>query len=133
MKAGRRDKAEEWYREFLKAGGDDMRVRLHLAGICERGGDIDEAIVHYEAAKKCFPTYVGGDSAWLQLYRIQKGEGNLREAIRELEGHVRKHNIDCEWSPRGHLTAVVESKRIKNLQATVRTLEASRAYFVNAF
>jgi glycine/D-amino acid oxidase-like deaminating enzyme len=42
----------------------------------------------------------------------------------ELEGLVRKHGIECEWSPRGHLTAVVESKRIKNLHATVRTLEA---------
>jgi glycine/D-amino acid oxidase-like deaminating enzyme len=44
--------------------------------------------------------------------------------LAELEGLVRKHEIECEWSPRGHLTAVVESKRIKNLHATVRTLEA---------
>ena len=43
----------------------------------------------------------------------------------ELESLVHKHNIDCEWSPRGHLTAVVEKKRLKNLHATVRTLEAS--------
>ncbi len=33
--------------------------------------------------------------------------------LADLEGLVRKHEIDCEWSPRGHLTAVVESKRIK--------------------
>ena len=45
--------------------------------------------------------------------------------LAELEGHVRKHNIDCEWSPRGHLTAVVESKRAKHLHATCRTLDAS--------
>jgi len=44
--------------------------------------------------------------------------------LAELEGLVRKHEIECEWSPRGHLTAVVESQRIKNLHATVRTLEA---------
>ncbi len=44
--------------------------------------------------------------------------------LAELESLVRKHAIQCEWSPRGHLTAVVESKRIKNLHATVRTLEA---------
>jgi glycine/D-amino acid oxidase-like deaminating enzyme len=45
--------------------------------------------------------------------------------LNELEGHVKKHDIDCEWSPRGHLTAFVEAKRVKNLQATVRTLESS--------
>ena len=44
--------------------------------------------------------------------------------LAELEGHVRKHNIDCEWSQRGHLSAVVESKRAKELRATVRTLDA---------
>ncbi len=44
--------------------------------------------------------------------------------LAELEGHVRKHEIECEWSPRGHLTAVVESKRIKNLHATCHTLDA---------
>ncbi len=44
--------------------------------------------------------------------------------LAELEGHVRKHAIECEWSPRGHLTAVVESKRAKNLQATCRMLDA---------
>ncbi len=44
--------------------------------------------------------------------------------LAELEGLVRKHEIDCEWSPRGHLTAVVESKRAKNLRATVSTLDA---------
>lgn len=45
--------------------------------------------------------------------------------LKELEGHIKKYDIDCEWSPRGHLTAFVEPKRVKNLQHTVRTLEAS--------
>ena len=45
--------------------------------------------------------------------------------LAELEGHARKHAIDCEWSPRGHLTAVVESKREKRLHALCRTLDAS--------
>jgi len=44
--------------------------------------------------------------------------------LAELEGYVRKHNIDCEWSQRGHLTAVVQSKKAKKLRATVRTLDA---------
>jgi len=45
--------------------------------------------------------------------------------LAELEKQVHKHKIECEWSPQGHLTAVVESKRAKNLRATVRTLEAT--------
>jgi glycine/D-amino acid oxidase-like deaminating enzyme len=45
--------------------------------------------------------------------------------LAELEEQVRSHNIECEWSPRGHLTAVVQSKRVKQLHATVRTLKAS--------
>ena len=45
--------------------------------------------------------------------------------LSELESLVHKHNIDCEWSPRGHLTAVVEKKRLGKLHATVRTLESS--------
>jgi glycine/D-amino acid oxidase-like deaminating enzyme len=44
--------------------------------------------------------------------------------LAELEGLVRKHNIECEWSQRGHLTAVVQGKKAKNLRATVRTLDA---------
>ena len=45
--------------------------------------------------------------------------------LADLEGHVRAHGIDCEWSPRGHLTAVVESRREKRLQATARMLDAA--------
>ena len=44
--------------------------------------------------------------------------------LAELEHQVRKHDIECEWSPRGHLTAVVQSKRAKNLEATCRALDA---------
>ena len=44
--------------------------------------------------------------------------------LAELEEQVHKHQIDCEWSPRGHLTAVVESQRAKHLQATCRALDA---------
>ena len=43
----------------------------------------------------------------------------------ELERKVCQNNIDCEWSARGHLTAVVKSKREEKLNATARTLEAS--------
>ena len=45
--------------------------------------------------------------------------------LADLEGHVRAHGIDCEWSPRGHLTAVVEPRREDRLHATVRMLDAA--------
>ncbi len=44
--------------------------------------------------------------------------------LTELAGHISKHAIECEWSPRGHLTAVVDSKNAKQLQATCRMLDA---------
>ena len=43
--------------------------------------------------------------------------------LADLESHVREHDIDCEWSPRGHLTAVVEPRREKKLHATARMLD----------
>jgi glycine/D-amino acid oxidase-like deaminating enzyme len=49
--------------------------------------------------------------------------------LKDLDSHVKKHNIECEWSPRGHLTAFVEPRREKNLQETVRTLKASNEVY----
>jgi glycine/D-amino acid oxidase-like deaminating enzyme len=43
--------------------------------------------------------------------------------LAELDGLVHKHNIDCEWSPVGHLTAVVGSDRDDRLQHTMQTLD----------
>ena len=37
----------------------------------------------------------------------------ITAGLADLESHVREHGIDCEWSPRGHLTAVVEPRREK--------------------
>ena len=45
--------------------------------------------------------------------------------LSELDTNVSKHNIECEWSAKGHLTAVVERNRLKNLHATVATLKSS--------
>ena len=44
--------------------------------------------------------------------------------LAELEGHVRRHGIECEWSPRGHLTAAVGRRRAASLRATCRMLDA---------
>ena len=49
--------------------------------------------------------------------------------LAELESQVSKHKIDCEWSPRGHLTAIVEKKRIGKLQDTVDTLKAVKEQY----
>ena len=45
--------------------------------------------------------------------------------LADLESHVREHDIDCEWSARGHLTAVVDPRREKKLHATARMLDAT--------
>ena len=45
--------------------------------------------------------------------------------LAELEGLVKKYAIECEWSQRGHLAAIVDSKRAeKELTATSRMLDA---------
>ncbi len=44
--------------------------------------------------------------------------------LAELAGHVREQAIECEWSPRGHLTAVVDRRRVEKLRATCRMLDA---------
>ncbi len=43
--------------------------------------------------------------------------------LAELEGQVRDHDIACEWSQRGHLTAVCNPAREQKLHATLRVLE----------
>lgn len=48
----------------------------------------------------------------------------VTSGLAELEGHVKKYGIDCEWSAIGHLTSAVQPERERNLRATVRTLEA---------
>ena len=58
-----------------------------------------------------------GDGANQRISRL------VVAGLKELEGHVKAHDIECEWSPRGHLTAFVEPKRVKNLQHTVDTLK----------
>ena len=44
--------------------------------------------------------------------------------LAELEGQVSEQAIECEWSPRGHLTAVVDAERARHLRATCRMLDA---------
>lgn len=60
-----------------------------------------------------------GDEANRRISRL------VVAGLAELEGLVRKHDIDCEWSPRGHLTAVVDSRKEQRLHNLCHTLEAS--------
>lgn len=48
----------------------------------------------------------------------------VRAGARALEGRVRDSKIDCDWSPVGHLTAVVSPRRAARLEATKRMLDA---------
>lgn len=43
----------------------------------------------------------------------------------QLESLVRTHDINCEWSRKGHLTAVVDPNRENDLRDTIRMLEAT--------
>ncbi|MHC5011476.1 MAG: tetratricopeptide repeat protein, partial [Planctomycetota bacterium] len=75
------------YERYLAMGEDDLGARLFLAAReIERGEDTARAIEHLEAAKACFPEYVGKDSPFLQLARLYRGAGDVERAIREYEG-----------------------------------------------
>lgn len=83
---GRTDIAEGLYRKFLEQGHDDLHARLFLAkrAVAE-GRDTAAAVKHLEAAKACFPRYVGRDSPYLQLARLYRGAGKMEKAVAELE------------------------------------------------
>ena len=46
------------------------------------------------------------------------------EGTAQLENHVKKQGIDCDWLQKGHLTAVVDPARERNLRNTVDMLDA---------
>ena len=48
----------------------------------------------------------------------------MRAGLGELERIVHEHQIECEWAPRGHYHAIVESKWLGNLESTCRTLDS---------
>ncbi len=87
MASRRTDLAIKHFDRFLAAGHDDLAVRLLMAQrVLQKGSDSAEAIRHLEAAKACFPRYVGGDSPYLQLAKLYRGGGEMEKAMKELEG-----------------------------------------------
>jgi len=82
---GRKDLAEKRYKAFLEKGRDDLDVRLFLAQrVLQAGSDSEEAVKHLEAAKACFPRYVGRDSPYRQLAKLYRGAGDTAKAMEEL-------------------------------------------------
>ena len=77
--------AKARYEAFLAAGGDDMGARLFLAGASESSED---AVNHYQAAKVCFPRYVGKGNPYVALAKLYEGSGEPAKAIAELEAYA---------------------------------------------
>jgi len=85
-RSGRIGQAESHYRRLLKLGGDELGARLFLAQrALERGQNTAEAVEHLEAAKRCFPRYLGKDSPYLQLAKLYRGENKKEQAVAEME------------------------------------------------
>jgi tetratricopeptide (TPR) repeat protein len=88
-RGGRKDVARERWEKFLAGGNDDVGARLGLAALeLEAGKDSEAAIRHLEAAKRCFPSYLGSKSPYLQLAKLYEGSGKPEKAIAELEQYA---------------------------------------------
>ena len=118
--AKRDDLATELYTTFLAKGHDDLSARMFLAGrLLQTGGDSSQAIEHLNAAKRCFPRYVGKDSPYLQLARLYRGEGKIEQAMAELEAFAA---IAAEhYGVRNELKTWYRQK--KDLEAVARVCE----------
>ena len=86
MRAQRLDLAEKHYRRFLDAGGDDLSCRMAMARIAMSvRHDSEEAVKQMNAAKACFPRYVGRGNPYLELAKLYEGESKPAKAVAELE------------------------------------------------
>jgi tetratricopeptide (TPR) repeat protein len=109
-KAGLEDAARKLYRRFLDAGHDDLGARLWLAKVAVKGEKgYEEAVGHYEAAKRCFPRFVGRGNPYLELAKLHRGAGKTEEAVRELEAYARLSSED--YRVRAELAAWYEKKK----------------------
>ncbi len=82
--------AEAQYRKFLATGNDDLACRLYLAKVAAGGdGGYEAAVREYEAAKACFPRYVGKDNPYLELEKLHAAAGKPEKALAELEAYAR--------------------------------------------
>lgn len=86
--SNRQDLAKAAYERFLAAGGDDMACRLALAKYALDDRRSSDAMAHFEAAKKCFPRFVGKGNPYVELSKLYEGEGRAEKSIAELEAYA---------------------------------------------
>jgi tetratricopeptide (TPR) repeat protein len=96
QRANRRDLAKKHFERFLAAGGDDFGARTALARIALEEGRSDDAVAQFEAAKRCFPRFVGKGSPYLELARLHEGGGKPEEAVAQLEAYAEIAQEDYE-------------------------------------
>lgn len=93
---GREDVAKGHYERFLSLGGDDFGARLALAKGALAAKDSAKAVAHYEAAKRCFPRWVGEGDPYRSLAKLYLGDGKTAAAMKELEAFadIAQENYD---------------------------------------
>jgi tetratricopeptide (TPR) repeat protein len=96
LRANRRDTAKAHFERFLAAGGDDVGARTALARIALEERRSEDAVAHFEAAKRCFPRQTGRGSPYLELARLHEGGGRMEDAVRELEAYAAIAQEDYE-------------------------------------
>ena len=65
-------------------------------------------MIQFEAAKRCFPRFVGKGNPYLELAKLYQGEGNPEESIAELEAYAEIAQED--FGVRKELAAWYEAK-----------------------
>ncbi len=106
--SNRHDLAQAAYERFLAAGGDDMACRLALARYALEDRKSADAVRHFEAAKQCFPRFVGKGNPYLELSKLYEGEAKADAAIAELEAYAAIAQED--YAVRKKLASWYESK-----------------------
>jgi tetratricopeptide (TPR) repeat protein len=80
------DEAILAYRRGFAGGADAFMARLHLAGLLEAQGELDEALKQYQLAKRCWPKCTDqGLSPQLRLAQVLRRQGRETEAMMELK------------------------------------------------
>lgn len=89
MQAGLEETAKEHYERFLATGSDDVGCRLALARMAAKGKDgYAKAVEQLEAAKRCFPRFVGKGNPYVELARLHTAAGKPDLATKELEAYA---------------------------------------------
>ncbi len=108
--------ARRFYERGFDSGADDFDSRIRYAALLEQLGDVDEAIVQYQAAKRCWPDCTEQDVApELQLARVHGEAGRRDEAMMELRTYCRR--TARAFQPRLQLAAYARETGDRRLEA----------------